>query len=193
MSKTEKDKAARTAILEAGKQAFRKWGRGKTTMEDIASEAGRGKSTLYYYYRNRDEIFDAVVRMEVGDLLSRVKETARDLSSARERLRKYIVSSAIEMKSSAPLSEIISREAENDPHFLRKIREQFRGEESQFLQETLNLGVQQNHFSFANDQELATTSDAIFKILACLQLGLLHEDYEVRHVETMARLIVNGI
>jgi len=193
MSGNTRDEVTSAAILAAGKNVFQKWGLEKTTMEDIAREAGKGKSTLYYYYKKKEEIFDAVIRREIGDLLSRAKDSARDVSSARERLRKYVVSSTIEMKNSAPLYEILRREVEKDPNFFKEIQEHFQAGEVQFIQDILNLGVQQNHFSFANDQELAATAEVVLKILGCLQLGLLLDSHEIRHVELIARLVVNGI
>ncbi len=193
MSETGSDDATGEAILEAGKRVFQKWGLGKSTMEDIAREAGKGKSTLYYYFKGKEEIFDAVVRKEIGDVLSRARDSVRDVISARERLRKYVVSSALEMKNSVPLFEIARREVERDPKFLGKVLDAFQPGEVEFLQDLLNLGMRQNHFSFANDQELSATAGVIFRILGSLQLGLLLGNYEIREVEHVARLVVNGI
>ncbi len=193
MSDTALDEPSRAAILQAGKRVFQRWGPGKTTMEDIAREAGKGKSTLYYYYKNRDEIFTAVIRMELAELLSRAKDSLQDTTSARERLRKYIVASCFELTGSIPLSEILRREVETDPKFLKKTGEQFQPAEEEFLQDILALGVQQNHFSFANDQELASTANLIFRIVASLQLGILLGNFEIKDIEAMARLIVNGV
>ncbi len=193
MSETGKDEATEVAILEAGKRVFQKWGLGKSTMEDIAREAGKGKSTLYYYFKKKEEIFDAVIRKEIDQILSRAKDSVRNVSSARERLRKYVVSSALEMKNSVPLFEIARREVERDPRFLGNVLDEFQTGEVEFIQDILNLGAQQNHFSFANDQELAVTAGVIFRILGSLQLGLLLGNYEIREVEHVARLVVNGI
>ena len=44
-------------ILDAAMHVFVKSGYSKTTMDDIASESGFGKATLYYYYPSKDEVF----------------------------------------------------------------------------------------------------------------------------------------
>ena len=64
MPKLGKDDLVKAEILKAAERVFQKWGSNKTTMEDIAREAGKGKSTLYYYYQSKEEIFDAVVIVE---------------------------------------------------------------------------------------------------------------------------------
>ena len=51
-----KDEIIKAKILEGADKLFQKYGLGKTTMEDIAKDAGKGKSTLYYYFKSKEEI-----------------------------------------------------------------------------------------------------------------------------------------
>ena len=44
-------------IIDAALAVFDKLGIEKTTMEEIASEAGFGKATLYYYYPSKDDVY----------------------------------------------------------------------------------------------------------------------------------------
>jgi AcrR family transcriptional regulator len=60
------DKKPRTQeILQAAQEAFARHGYKKTTVEDIAERLGMVKSALYYYYRNKQELFIAVIEHEV--------------------------------------------------------------------------------------------------------------------------------
>ena len=51
---------ARTDILDAAVRAFANLGLHKTTMQDIASEAGYTAASLYTYFTSKQEIVDAV-------------------------------------------------------------------------------------------------------------------------------------
>ncbi|MFW6389223.1 MAG: TetR/AcrR family transcriptional regulator, partial [Marinilabiliaceae bacterium] len=51
----------RIAILKSARELFAKFGYRKTTMEDIAQALRKGKSSLYYYFKNKEEIFQAVI------------------------------------------------------------------------------------------------------------------------------------
>ena len=93
MPKLNKDDIVKAEILKAAERVFQKWGSNKTTMEDIAREAGKGKSTLYYYYQSKEEIFDAVVIVEFEKILQKAKESAQETETAKERLITYIVES----------------------------------------------------------------------------------------------------
>lgn len=52
----------RQAILAAGFEAFRRYGYRRTSMEDIAHEAGMSRAALYLHYRNKQDIFRSLVQ-----------------------------------------------------------------------------------------------------------------------------------
>lgn len=53
----------KSRILEAATSLFAQYGPAKTTMNDIAREAGVARQTLYNAYPNKDEVLRAVMRM----------------------------------------------------------------------------------------------------------------------------------
>ena len=65
--------SARDRILEATYACVARLGMAKTTMEDIAREAGLSRATLYRAFPGgRDEVLDAVVTWEVARFFGRV-------------------------------------------------------------------------------------------------------------------------
>lgn len=84
MSKTQ-------SIIEAAGKRFRYYGVAKTTMQEIAQDAGVGVGTLYLYFKNKDDLIVACTdefverhRREVQKIL------AADLP-ADEKVRRYIL------------------------------------------------------------------------------------------------------
>jgi AcrR family transcriptional regulator len=193
MRKTSKDEAARAVILDAARTVFRKWGLTKTTMEDVAREARKGKSSLYYYFKSKEEIFDTLVTIEVGALLQRAKEKVEHEVNAKDKLRNYLVASLAEMKSAASIYAAVLQEVQRDPRFVRKIRSQFEEQEVQFISAILSLGVQQKQYTFENEREKETAAQVILEIIRALELYLFLENYNSEHVDMAAKLIANGI
>jgi AcrR family transcriptional regulator len=72
-------------ILAAAQRLFQEKGLGRSTMEDVAKAAGMGKSSLYYYFKSQEEIFDAVLEVEIGEIL---QETIRQMSKQNGLLAK---------------------------------------------------------------------------------------------------------
>ena len=76
-------------IVAAAKARFMRYGYAKTTMGDIAEEAGIARQTLYNAYANKDEILRVVVR-DVGQAtLNKVEEAWGTADSFSEKLTQF--------------------------------------------------------------------------------------------------------
>ncbi|PIE84539.1 MAG: hypothetical protein CSA07_02070 [Bacteroidia bacterium] len=64
----------RQRILDMAAEVFQRFGFSKTTMEDIAQGIGRQKSTLYYYFQSKEDVFAAVVARELEGELAAVAQ-----------------------------------------------------------------------------------------------------------------------
>lgn len=58
----------RQKLLEVARELFAKQGIDATTMNDIAVASQKGRRTLYTYFRNKEEIFLAVIEYELEHL-----------------------------------------------------------------------------------------------------------------------------
>jgi AcrR family transcriptional regulator len=58
------------SILAAAMRQFSRYGVGKTTMHDIAKEAGVARQTLYNLYPGKNEILRGAVRMSIAQTFS---------------------------------------------------------------------------------------------------------------------------
>jgi len=69
-------------IVDVAAGLFATAGLRRTTMETIAAAAGRGRRTVYMYFSNKAEIYDAVVEMEIRHItvpLSNIIQTDNPL------------------------------------------------------------------------------------------------------------------
>lgn len=82
-----KEDLVQQQILAAAKRLFQVHGLAKVTMDDVAKAIGKGRSSLYYYYQNKDEIFDAVVMIEVREMLAAMTQAAHQASGIEQKIR----------------------------------------------------------------------------------------------------------
>ena len=88
---TEEEQARRRReIFDASVRLFLKKGFSETSMREIAGAAGIGKSTLYGYFRTKDDVLVFVVEEELAELERRGRAIARQPGSADERLRRLL-------------------------------------------------------------------------------------------------------
>jgi AcrR family transcriptional regulator len=86
--------ATRERIQDAAFVRFARYGFRRTSMEDIASEAGVSRAALYLQFRNKEEIFVSLAKRLQDDALSRAFAALAADGPLAERVR-----SAIEAKS----------------------------------------------------------------------------------------------
>jgi len=193
MKNMDKDEIVRTEILKSAERVFQKWGFNKTTMEDIAREAGKGKSTLYYYYKSKEEILDAVIDVEFQKIIQKARDSALNAKSAKDRMIKYIVESINEMKDKISTYTIIWDEIKRDKNFVSKLREKCQKKEEQYVQEILVAGIENNEFNFIDKSEIPIATKAIIGMIHALELYLLLENDDRKQVDIAARFIAYGL
>ncbi|MFZ0471440.1 MAG: helix-turn-helix domain-containing protein, partial [Bacteroidales bacterium] len=69
-------KSTRDMIIGVAAGLFGTVGLRQTTMEIIAAAAGRGRRTVYMYFSNKAEIYEAVVEGELNRIINPLREIA---------------------------------------------------------------------------------------------------------------------
>ncbi|MBQ7056384.1 MAG: helix-turn-helix transcriptional regulator, partial [Bacteroidaceae bacterium] len=67
----------RKKLVDVARELFARKGFDNTTMNDIAQASQKGRRTLYTYFRNKEELYNAVVECE----LDRLSETMDELAN----------------------------------------------------------------------------------------------------------------
>jgi AcrR family transcriptional regulator len=78
------------AILDATDRLLARYGYRKMTVEDIASEAGIGKGTIYLHFSSKEEVVLSHVDRIVDRLNERLREIGSSDAPAAERLRQML-------------------------------------------------------------------------------------------------------
>ncbi|WP_214072749.1 TetR/AcrR family transcriptional regulator [Mucilaginibacter sp. dw_454] len=90
MIKTVKaDDKIQEEILRAAINLYRKHGPAKVTMDEVANATGRSRTSLYYYYKNREEIFRAVLDTIVDDVIAEIKRDVNNAGTIHEKIHAF--------------------------------------------------------------------------------------------------------
>ena len=160
----------RTKILHVAQEVFTKYGFGKTTMEDIAKEMGKGKSTIYYYFTSKEDIFKAVIEMEIGVMKAKIIDGVASRSDAREKLKAYVTERMHGLKSLKNLYNVIRTEFTSRLDFVDQTRQQTDQEEINIVSSILNQGVAEGIFHL---EDTFLTAIAIVTALKGMEIPLL--------------------
>lgn len=86
---TLKEDIQQEQILQAALQLYMQYGLKKVTMDDVAKAIGKSRSSLYYYYTNRDEIYDAVMNAMIAEVIAEISAAIQKATSTKGKLRAF--------------------------------------------------------------------------------------------------------
>jgi AcrR family transcriptional regulator len=170
-----KEEFRRKIIITAG-TIFSRYGFRKTTMDEIARALKMGKSSIYYYFESKEEIFEAVVLHEANILRNELTTAIKSVESPTEKMRNYVF---VRMKSFEKLSNYYNAIFDkNLDHFdfIENIRSRYDREELAILRLILYHGARKKVFNVTNSEYTAL---AVQTSLKGLEVPLFWQKKEV--------------
>ena len=157
-----KEEFRRKVIITAG-EIFSHYGFKKTTMDEIANALKMGKSSIYYYFSSKEEIFEAVVLYEANVLRNELTTAIKAVESPIEKLRNYVF---VRMKSFEKLSNYYNAIFDkNLDHFdfIETVRSKYDREELAIIRLLLFHGTRKKVFNVKNSEYTALAIQTTLK------------------------------
>jgi AcrR family transcriptional regulator len=135
----------RENILKIARDIFSKYGYKKTTLDDIANAVRKGKSSLYYYFKSKEDLFHAVIMKEVEILGYELEIVINRNTDPIDKLRDYILTKIKTFRGLANFYHAI----ENDVAaigFIEEIKQRYEQDEIRMIKRILIEGVRKNEF-----------------------------------------------
>ncbi|HXK80650.1 MAG TPA: helix-turn-helix domain-containing protein [Bacteroidales bacterium] len=183
----EKHEKVRQNLINAARKIFVRFGFEKTTMNEIALEARKGKSSLYYYFASKEEVFQAVVEYEAGIIVEKLKTAVNNSETLIDKARNFILVRFAEIQKLGNLYNALRDDFLNHLEFIKKARVQYDMMELNFIKALLNDGKQQRIFDI---NDIDTIAETFQMTLKAVELPLLI-DYESEVFETRLNSLVD--
>ncbi len=78
-------------ILQAVLRLYRQFGPDKVSMDDIAKATGRSRTSLYYYYKTRDEVFHAAIDAIIQDIAKEIRKAVAGIHPLEEQVYTFCI------------------------------------------------------------------------------------------------------
>ena len=200
-----KEETIQNEVITTAQRLFQKYGYSKTTMEDIAKAMGRGKSTLYYYYKSKDEIFEAVIIKEADEVVHAILEATKQKTTAEDKLKAYLTTSLESIKVKLNLYEAIRKELLdsediyfNQKHLTTPIM-QYNTREIQVVKEILLLGLKNKEFTTSISENVDLIAYTVITALRSIAMDLalnekdFHPFFEIDKMNIMITILLRGL
>jgi AcrR family transcriptional regulator len=142
----------RDAIIQIARNIFGKYGFQKTSMNQIANANRKGKSSLYYYFSSKEDVFKAVLEQEASMLKGQIMASISEFEDPKDKLRAYVNIRMHGFKDLLNLHDAIKNEYLSHLPFIEKARINYDTEEINIIKSILDDGIVRGFFSIPNTQ-----------------------------------------
>lgn len=138
----------RERLLEVAHQLFASNGVERTTMNDIATASDKGRRTIYTYFKNKREIYEAVIERESDGIVMRLRGIVNSALEPEEKLRRFlnarfdIVEETIKTSTTSQLLSYLTLDYKR----LERIRLLAVTKEQELIKEMIDEGVAKKVF-----------------------------------------------
>lgn len=191
-----KDDRIKEDVLKEARKLFQQYGLKKTTMEDIARAIGKGKSTLYYYYANKEEIFDAVIMKEMQEVFNSVKLAVEKAETAEEKLKEFSITKIKSVQKKGNLYKMVRGDLQENLYCTRHLHNQYDAEEVGLVKSILEFGIKNGEFAKAIRKDLDLLPSVIVSSLRGLERDLFMDNRFARigpRLESIMGILIRGL
>jgi AcrR family transcriptional regulator len=168
MSKT------RSMLVEIARQLFAEKGFAETTMNDIAAASGKGRRTLYTYFRSKEEIYKSCIDTELAQVTNALTAVMKLDLEPRAKLEAYIRTRFEVMKDIVIRNGNLNGVFFRDIVELEKVRNKVDKKETVMIHQILEDGIHQGLFQI---QDVRRTAQILLYALKGLEVPYTRENF----------------
>lgn len=172
MTKHKTKEERRRQILDAAVNCFAEKGYYKATMDDVVREASLSKGALYWYFKDKRDLFQCLVEIWFTEILAQLSEVFASEGSAASKLHRIVEAIKHHALARPELVRALLEYytlAVRDPELRKWLKENYR-DDMLVLQALVEEGVASGEFRNVNAGAVARM------IMAYLDGALLHEE-----------------
>ena len=183
----------RNQIVVAARNVFGKYGYKKTTMDEIGLAARKGKTAIYYYFKNKEDVFRAVVEKEALELQTAIFTSIEGQSNPIEKLKSYFLIRMNTLLKVSNFYDAMKNELLDQLQFINQTRIEVDKAELELVKGILNEGVKNGNFEI---KDVDTTASVLVTLLKGLEIPFFtqkkYENFEI-HIDYLFNMICYGI
>ncbi|MBL7768095.1 MAG: TetR/AcrR family transcriptional regulator [Flavipsychrobacter sp.] len=151
----------RKDILHGARELFIHFGFKKTTMEDIAKKIGKSKSSLYYYFKTKEDIFEAMALEDMELQHQNAVSSMNQYITVQDRFRSFVVSLLRHLIDNNQQYSVFKAEVMENPFLIVNITEKRNAYMESFLKDLVLYGIRRGEIRELTHEEIDIWAKAI--------------------------------
>jgi len=136
----------RQTLVDVARQLFAKNGIENTTMNDIAVASGKGRRTLYTYFKSKEDVYYAVIEGELERLSDKLDEVANKKIRPVDKIMELIYMHLSMIKETVVRNGNLRAEFFRNIWMVEKVRKNFDEDEIELFRKVYEEGKAEGEF-----------------------------------------------
>ncbi len=137
-------------LVDVARQLFAKKGMENTTMNDIAEASGKGRRTVYTYFKSKEDVYYAVIEAELDRLSDKMDEVAERRMRPQDKIIELIYTHLSMIKETVVRNGNLRAEFFRNIWMVEKVRKNFDEEEKALFRRVYAEGKEDGEFHIDN-------------------------------------------
>ena len=156
-------------IILAAKDFFSHYGFQKTTMSEIAKKIHKAKGVLYYYFKSKEELYNAVLEHEFQNVQSQLSIVVNKGNDAISTIEEYVLLRYELLSKSTNYHETLRADLTEKYLFAEQSMQSFNQFEKNQLQIILKRGEAEGTLIF---KDMSATTNLVVMLLGSFDIPL---------------------
>ena len=154
----------RDKLIEVARQLFANKGVENTTMNDIAAASEKGRRTIYTYFKNKREIYNAVVERQSERMVENLRNIASSTLEPVQKLEQYLNQRFQLVVDYAPRHDMVLRHIfDRDLRRMERVHKLAAIKESEMFRKLLDEGIAKGAFDPVQAERLLKVHPILFQ------------------------------
>lgn len=142
------DKISRTKqqLIDVARELFGSFGKKNVTMNEIAEASSKGRRTLYTYFRNKEDVYKAVVENELRLVAEALKANSNQNTDSYNKLKGHIITHLDSVKKSVTRNGSLRADFFKDIYEVERSRRRLDVIELGLIKDILTEGIEKGEF-----------------------------------------------
>jgi AcrR family transcriptional regulator len=188
-------------IIEVAQKRFGLYGADKTSMREIADDLKLSKASLYYYFPDKESLYQAVVQKEQNEFLDSISEKILNIQEPGQLIREYVITRLSYFRTLLNLSRLRLEAYSDLKPVFRETSRLFKEKEKEIIKRIFEKGIITGIF-FIEDTD--QTASLFLDLLKGLRISVVNdkktlsiekEEYDSLLEKTIAftDIFINGL
>jgi AcrR family transcriptional regulator len=186
----------REILINAARKLFGQIGITNTTINDVALESQKGRRTVYTYFKNKNELLDAVIKEEMHFVISSLEQVMKQNLDPLNKFIAYTITRMNVIRIAVQRNGSLRAEFFRDVIRVELVRRKLEKIEVKNLKEIFNEGIEKGVFVIRNVNNAAVFAHFIMRGIDIPYIRGMFDDINEEQdvaLERKIRILIEGL